>query len=203
VPIDVIDADVDLLSLTAHKFYGPKGSGALFVRRRKPRLALPAQIAGGGQENGLRSGTLNVPGIVGLGAAAEICRVEMTGEAARLGALRDRLLDGLVARLDGGVHVNGTMSPRLPHNLHVSFDGVEGEALLLSLSDLAVSTGSACASGSQKVSHVMEAIGATGDRGRASIRFGLGRTTAAEDIDLAIERVGKAVAALRLHAETQ
>ena len=200
VPVDVAAADIDLLSLTAHKFYGPKGSGALFVRRRKPRLALPAQIEGGGQENGLRSGTLNVPGIVGLGAAAEICRTERVDEAARLGALRDRLLDGLVARLHDGVHVNGTMTARLPHNLHVSFDGVEGEALLMALSDLAVSTGSACASGSQAVSHVMEAIGATGDRGRASIRFGLGRVNTAEEIDLAIDRVVAAVSALRARA---
>jgi len=197
VAIDVVEADIDLLSLTAHKFYGPKGSGALFVRRRKPRIVLPPQIAGGGQENGLRAGTLNVPGIVGLGAAAEICRNEMRDEASRLGALRDRLLDGLRARLGDGVHVNGVMAPRLPHNLHVSFDGVEGEALLMALSDLAVSTGSACASGSQAVSHVMEAIGATGDRGRASIRFGLGRTNTAEDIDLAIDRVAGAVGALR------
>ena len=197
VPVDVIEADIDLLSLTAHKFYGPKGSGSLFVRRRKPRIALPPQIAGGGQENGLRSGTLNVPGIVGLGAAAEICRTEMAEEAARLGALRDRLLDGLVERLHDGVHVNGTMDARLPHNLHVSFDGVEGEALLMALSDLAVSTGSACASGSQAVSHVMEAIGVTGDRGRATIRFGLGRTNTADDIDLAIDRVAAAVGALR------
>ena len=196
IPLDVVAADVDLLSLTAHKFYGPKGSGAIFVRRRKPKIQLPAQIAGGGQENGLRSGTLNVPGVVGLGAAAEICRTEMAEEAARLGALRDRLLDGLRTRT-GGVHVNGTMTPRLPHNLHVSFDGVEGEALLMALSDLAVSTGSACASGSQAVSHVMEAIGATGDRGRASIRFGLGRNSTGEDVDFAIERVMAAVHALR------
>src|SRR3954463_14446291 len=123
IPVDVIEADIDLLSLTAHKFYGPRGSGALFVRRRKPRLSLPPQIAGGGQENGLRSGTLNVPGVVGLGHAAEICRLEMGAEASRLAALRDRLLAGLNARLDGGVHVNGTMNSRLPHNLHVSFDG--------------------------------------------------------------------------------
>src|SRR5262245_60416963 len=197
VPLDVVGMDIDLLSLTAHKFYGPKGSGALYVRRRKPRISLPPQILGGGQENGLRAGTLNVPGIVGLGAAAAICRAAMIEEAARLGALRNRLLDGLVERLRGGVHVNGTMEPRLPHNLHVSFEGVEGEALLMALSDLAVSTGSACASGSQAVSHVMEAIGATGDRGRASIRFGLGRTNTAEDIDLAIDRVSAAVDALR------
>ena len=197
IPLDVAAADVDLLSLTAHKFYGPKGSGAIFVRRRKPKIQLPAQIAGGGQENGLRSGTLNVPGVVGLGAAAEICRTEMAEEGARLGALRDSLLEGLRARLGGGVHVNGTMTNRLPHNLHVSFDGVEGEALLMALSDLAVSTGSACASGSQAVSHVMEAIGATGDRGRASIRFGLGRSNNAEDIAFAIDRVVAAVSALR------
>ena len=197
VPIDVVAADVDLLSLTAHKFYGPKGSGALFIRKRRPKLSIPPQIAGGGQEGGLRSGTLNVPGIVGLGKAAEICRVEMAGETRRLGALRDRLLDGLRASLGGAVHVNGTMAPRLPHNLHVSFDGVEGEALLMALGELAVSTGSACASGSQAVSHVMEAIGATGDRGRASIRFGLGRATTPEDVEFAIDRVGSAVGALR------
>jgi cysteine desulfurase len=202
IPVDVAAADVDLLSLTAHKFYGPKGSGAIYIRRRKPKIQLPPQIAGGGQENGLRSGTLNVPGVVGLGAAAEICRTEMAGEAARLGALRDRLLDGLRERLRGGVHVNGTMTARLPHNLHVSFDGVEGEALLMALADLAVSTGSACASGSQAVSHVMEAIGATGDRGRASIRFGLGRTTTAEDVTFAVDRVVAAVSALRARVGT-
>ena len=200
VPLDVMAADIDLLSLTAHKFYGPKGSGAIFIRRRKPKIVLPAQIAGGGQEDGQRSGTLNVPGIVGLGRAAEICRLEMAEEAPRLGGLRDRLLDGLVARLRDGVHVNGRMDGRLPHNLHVSFDGVEGEALLMALSDLAVSTGSACASGSKAVSHVMEAIGATGDRGRASIRFGLGRATTSGEIDLAIERVVAVVSALRAKA---
>jgi cysteine desulfurase len=197
VPIDVAAADVDLLSLTAHKFYGPKGSGALFVRRRKPKIALPAQIAGGGQEGGLRSGTLNVPGVVGLGKAAEICRLEMDSESRRLASLRDALLDGLRGKLGDGVQVNGTMTPRLPHNLHVSFSGVEGEALLMALADLAVSTGSACASGSQAVSHVMEAIGATGDRGRASIRVGLGRTSTAEDVEFAIDRVVRAVDALR------
>jgi cysteine desulfurase len=200
VPLDVVAAEVDLLSLTAHKFYGPKGSGALFIRKRRPRLAIPAQIAGGGQEGGLRSGTLNVPGIVGLGRAAAICGLEMDAEARRLSALRDGLLAGLSSRLPGAVHVNGTMTPRLPHNLHVSFDGVEGEALVMALADLAVSTGSACASGSKAVSHVMEAIGATGDRGRASIRFGLGRTTTAEDVDFAVERVVAVVSALRAKA---
>jgi len=200
VPIDVIAADVDLLSLTAHKFYGPKGSGAIFIRKRKPRLSVPAQIVGGGQEGGQRSGTLNVPGIVGLGRAAEICRLEMDSEAQRLAALRDRLLDGLRSRLGAGVQVNGTMTPRLPHNLHVSFSGVEGEGLLMALSDLAVSTGSACASGSQAVSHVMEAIGATGDRGRASIRFGLGRGTTDDDIALAVDRVTTVISSLRAKA---
>jgi cysteine desulfurase len=196
IPIDVRAMNIDLLSLTAHKFYGPKGSGALFMRRMKPRLALVPQLAGGGQEAGLRSGTLNVPGIVGLGRAAEICRLEMADEGRRLGALRDHLLAGLRGRLQD-VRVNGTLEHRLPHNLHVSFDGVEGEALLMALGDLAVSTGSACASGSQAPSHVLQAIGATSDRAGASIRFGLGRTTTAAEIDFAIDRVSTVVAALR------
>ena len=196
VPIDVSAMHIDLLSLTGHKFYGPKGCGALFVRRMKPRLALAPQVAGGGQENGLRSGTLNVPGIVGLGRAAEICRLEMADESARLASLRDRLLDGLRARVPD-VRVNGSLEHRLPHNLHVSFDGIEGEALLMALGDLAVSTGSACASGSQAVSHVLEAIGATSQHAGASIRFGLGRTTTRDEIDFAIDRVATVVCALR------
>jgi cysteine desulfurase len=196
IPIDVRAMNIDLLSLTAHKFYGPKGSGALFVRRMKPRLALVPQLAGGGQENGLRSGTLNVPGIVGLGEAAEICRLEMAEEGRRLGALRDRLLEGLRGRLQD-VRVNGSLEHRLPHNLHVSFDGVEGEALLMALGDLAVSTGSACASGSQAPSHVLEAIGATSKDAGASIRFGLGRTTTAADIEFAVDRVSTVVSSLR------
>ena len=195
VPIDVRAMHLDLLSLTGHKFYGPKGCGALFVRKARPRLALTPQVAGGGQENGLRSGTLNVPGIVGLGRAAEICRLEMAAEAARLGGLRDRLLDGLRARIPG-LRVNGTLDARLPHNLHVSFDGVEGEALLMALGDLAVSTGSACSSGTTAASHVLQAIGATSRRSSASIRFGLGRSTSAADIDFAIERVSAVVTAL-------
>lgn len=196
VPINVRDAQVDLLSLTGHKYYGPKGSGALFVRRRKPRIKLVCQVDGGGHENGFRSGTLNVPGIVGLGAAADICRREMAEESARLASLRDRLLDGLRRELDG-IHVNGPLGERrLPHNLHVSFDGVEGERLLMALGDLAVSTGSACSSGSQKPSHVLQAIGLTESAG-PSIRFGLGRTTTVEEIDAATERVVKVVRSLR------
>ncbi len=196
VPLDVQAMQIDLLSLTGHKFYGPKGAGALFIRKLKPKLALTAQIDGGGQENGMRSGTLNVPGIVGVGRAAEICRLEMAEEGARLAALRDRLLASLRAQLDG-VRVNGTLEQRLPHNLHVSFDDVEGEALLMALGDLAVSTGSACSSGSQKPSHVLQAIGAIGDRAGASIRFGLGRTTTAQDVDHASSRVVTVVNALR------
>jgi cysteine desulfurase len=196
IPIDVRAMHIDLLSMTAHKFYGPKGCGALFVRRAKPKIALAPQAVGGGQESGLRSGTLNVPGIVGLGRAAEICRLEMGDEGKRLADLRDRLLEGLRVRLPD-VRVNGSLTRRLPHNLHVSFDGVEGEALLMALGDLAVSTGSACSSGSQAPSHVLEAIGATSGRAGASIRFGLGRTTSAADIDYAIDRVTTVVGALR------
>ena len=195
VPIDVRAMNIDLLSLTGHKFYGPKGCGALFIRKARPRIAIAPQAVGGGQENGLRSGTLNVPGIVGLGCAAEICRLEMAAEAARLGALRDRLLEGLRARLPG-LRVNGTLEQRLPHNLHVSFDGIEGERLLMALGDLAVSTGSACASGSQAPSHVLQAIGATSAHAGASIRFGLGRSTTESDIDFTIERVSSVVTAL-------
>jgi cysteine desulfurase len=197
IPLDVSAAGIDLLSLTGHKYYGPKGAGALYVRRRKPRLELTCQIDGGGHENGFRSGTLNVPGLVGLGRAAELCREEMPQESARLSAMRDRLFAGLQRSLDG-VRLNGpTNDRRLPHNLHVSFDDVEGEALLMALGDLAVSTGSACSSGSQAPSHVLQAIGAIGDRAGASIRFGLGRPTTEEHIDFAIDRVTTVVRALR------
>ena len=197
VPLDVASAGIDLLSLTGHKYYGPKGAGALYVRRRKPRLELTCQIDGGGHENGFRSGTLNVPGLVGLGRAAELCREEMPQESARLSAMRDRLFAGLQRNLDG-VRLNGPANDRrLPHNLHVSFDDVEGEALLMALGDLAVSTGSACSSGSQAPSHVLQAIGAVGDRAGASIRFGLGRPTIDEHIDFAIDRVTTVVRALR------
>ncbi|MEO8075130.1 MAG: IscS subfamily cysteine desulfurase [Acidobacteriota bacterium] len=197
IPLDVSSMNIDLLSLTGHKYYGPKGAGALYVRRRKPKLPLSCQIDGGGHENGLRSGTLNVPGIVGLGRAAEICRQEMAAESARLGGMRDRLFAGIKQGVDG-VRLNGPLGDRrLPHNLHVSFDDVEGEALVMALGDLAVSTGSACSSGSQAPSHVLLAIGAAGDRAGASIRFGLGRTTVDGDIDVAIERVTTVVKALR------
>jgi cysteine desulfurase len=195
VPIDVHAMNVDLLSLTGHKYYGPKGAGALFIRRRKPRIELACQIDGGGHENGFRSGTLNVPGIVGLGAAAEICRTGLDEERARLGALRDRLLAHLRAGIDN-VQVNGPLGDRrLSHNLHVSFPGVDGERLLMALGDLAVSTGSACSSGSGAASHVLEAIGATAVPG-ASIRFGVGRMTTEQEIDTAAARVVKVVQSL-------
>jgi len=196
VPIDVNAMGIDLLSLTGHKYYGPKGSGALYIRRKKPRIQLACQIDGGGHEQGMRSGTLNVPGIVGLGRAAAICRSEMAAESTRLTALRDRLLEGLRRGLDE-VRVNGSLQHRLPHNLHVSFDQVEGESLLMALGDLAVSTGSACSSGSQAPSHVLQAIGAVGDTAGASIRFGLGRTSTEAEIDFAIERVTTVVKSLR------
>jgi cysteine desulfurase len=196
VPIDVNRMGIDLLSLTGHKYYGPKGAGALYIRRKRPRIQLVCQIDGGGHEQGLRSGTLNVPGIVGLGRAAAICSAEMTAESTRLAALRDRLLAGIRAGLDG-VRVNGSLAERLPHNLHVSFDKVEGEALVMALGDLAVSTGSACSSGSQAPSHVLQAIGAVGEQAGASIRFGLGRSTTEADVDFAIERVTTVVKSLR------
>jgi cysteine desulfurase len=196
VPLDVGAIGVDLLSLTAHKCYGPKGTGALYVRRQRPRIPVECQIDGGGHENGMRSGTLNVPGIVGLGACAELAGRLLPSESARLSGLRDRLLAGLRAGL-GDVRVNGALDHRLPHNLHVSFAGIEGEALLMALGDLAVSTGSACSSGSQAPSHVLQAIGAVGEGAGASIRFGLGRWTTDEDIDFAIERVTTVVRSLR------
>ena len=203
VPLDVKAMNIDLLALTGHKYYGPKGAGALFVRRRKPKLQLACQIDGGGHEGGLRSGTLNVPGIVGLGAAAEICRSEMSTESARLRTLRDRLLDLLRSNLDN-VRVNGPLGDtRLPHNLHVSFDGIEGERLLMAIGDLAVSTGSACSSGSQSASHVLEAIGPPSPSASArqapsaSIRFGLGRWTTEAEIDTAAARVVKVVRSLQ------
>jgi len=196
VPLDVAALGVDLLSLTAHKCYGPKGTGALYVKRQRPKVPIECQIDGGGHENGLRSGTLNVPGIVGLGACAEAAGVVLPDESRRLAGLRDRLLAGLRSGLDG-VRVNGSLDRRLPHNLHASFEGIEGEALLMALGDLAVSTGSACSSGSQAPSHVLQAINAVGPGAGASIRFGLGRWTTDAEVEFAIERVTTVVRSLR------
>ena len=198
VAVDVGALGVDLLSLTAHKLYGPKGVGALYVRRRRPRVPLAPIIDGGGHERGLRSGTLNVPGIVGFGAAAEICRTELAAEGERIGGLRDRLLAALTGRLDG-VHVNGSLEQRLPHNLNVSFAGIEGESLLVGLDDVAVSSGAACstASPSLEPSHVLRALGLPHELARASLRFGLGRWTTAEEIDYAADKVASLVTRLR------
>ena len=192
IPIDVAALGVDLLSLTAHKMYGPKGCGAIFIRKRTELAPL---IMGGGQERGARAGTLNVPGIVGLGKACELCRAEMPQESVRLAALRDRLLAGLTSSLEG-VTVNGSMTHRLPHNLHVSFDAVDGEALLVGIGDIAVSSGSACSSASATPSHVLTAI--LGDEvPSASIRFGLGRFTTEDHIEYTIDKFTAVVRHLR------
>jgi cysteine desulfurase len=201
VPFDVEALDVDFASVTAHKIYGPKGAGALYVRRPSsaPRagkrgVAIVAEIDGGGHERGMRSGTLNVPGIAGLGRAAEIARAELASEATRVGALRDRLLEGLRAKTDG-MTVNGDVAARLPGNLNVSFAGIDGEALLVSLDDVAVSSGAACTQA--EPSHVLMALGLTKDRALASLRFGIGRNTTAMEIDYVANKVGDVVARLR------
>ena len=196
VPIDIGASGVGLLSLTAHKLYGPKGAGALFVRRG---VKVAALLDGGGHEAGLRSGTLNVPAIVGFGRAAEICRQEMAGEAVRLSGLRDRLCEKLRRSLSG-VRVNGSMTARLPHNLNVSVEGVSGEQLLAGLSDAAVSSGAACSSIREESSHVLRALGLDDALAKASIRFGLGRFNTEAEVD----RVADALCALveRLRAPT-
>ena len=196
VPVDVDELGVDLLSFTAHKMCGPKGIGALYVRRRRPRLAVDPLVDGGGHEQGLRSGTLNVPGIVGFGAAAAICSAGLAEESARVGQLRDRLLAGLRERLDG-VTVNGSLAARLPHNLNVSFEGIEGESLLVGLDDVAVSSGAACTSVNPEPSHVLKAIGISDELASASLRFGLGRTTTQDEVDYAVDKVAGLVARLR------
>ena len=192
IPIDVGTLGVDLLSLTAYKMYGPKGCGAIYIRKHTDLAPL---VIGGGQERGLRSGTLNVPGIVGLGKACAICRAEMASEGRRLAELRDRLIEGLRSRLDG-VSVNGSLTHRLPHNLHVSFADVDSESLLVSIGDVAVSSGSACASASGTPSHVLAAI-LGDDVPSACIRFGLGRFTTPEHIEYTIDKFATVVQHLR------
>ena len=196
IPIDVQAMGIDLLSISAHKIHGPKGVGALYVRRKNPRVILEPLLHGGGQERGLRPGTLNVPGIVGLGAALEIARAEMPAEARRVAALRDRLQAGILARV-GDVVLNGAPAERLPNNLNLSFAYVEGEALLLSLDGVAVSSGSACTSEKREPSHVLKAMGVTDDMAQTSLRFGLGRFNSEAEVDDVIERVAAAVARLR------
>jgi cysteine desulfurase len=196
VPVDVSAIPVDLLSLTAHKMYGPKGCGALFIRKRTGLVPL---IVGGGQERGFRSGTLNVPGIVGLGYACHLDRQEMAVESPRLAGLRDRLLEGLRSRA-GGVRVNGSLEHRLPHNLHVAFDGVDGESLTIGIGDIAVSSGSACSSAAATPSHVLKALHGDALMSGATVRFGLGRFTTDADIDYAIEKFSTVVQRLRDNA---
>jgi cysteine desulfurase len=196
IPFDVQAMNVDLASLSAHKMYGPKGVGALYVRRRKPRVLLHPMVDGGGHERGMRSGTLNVPGIVGFGKACEISSREMTGETERLRGLRDRLKDGLLARLDD-VYINGHREKRLPHNLNMSFAYVEGESLLMTVSDIAVSSGSACTSASLEPSYVLKALGVGEDLAHTSIRFGLGRFNTEEEVDYVVDRIVDAVNKLR------
>jgi cysteine desulfurase len=196
IPVKVDGLGVDLLSLTAHKMYGPKGAGALYVRMGNPRVRLVPQMDGGGHEKGRRSGTLNVPGIVGLGKACELSGRLMASEAARLIVLRERLRAGLFLRLDH-IHLNGHPTQRLPGNLNMSFDFVDGEALLLSLKEIAVSSGSACTSASMQASHVLRAMGIGDELAHTSIRFGLGRGNTEEEVDYAGDRVVEEVTRLR------
>jgi cysteine desulfurase len=196
VPFNVAELPVDLASITAHKFYGPKGAGALYVRRGDARLELDPLIDGGGHERGLRSGTLNVTGIVGLGKACEIAKAEMTSDRDRIGALRDRLLDRLRAAVPG-LYVNGSLEHRLTNNLNVSFQGISGESLLVGIDDICVSAGSACSSGSEEPPYVLVALGLDPDLARASLRFGLGRTTTEAEIDYTSDKVASVVRQLR------
>ena len=196
VAVDVDALDVDLLSLSGHKFYGPKGVGALYVRQKPRRIKIAPILMGGGQERGIRSGTHNVPGIVGLGTACRLCCMDREAEGIRLAGLRDRLEAGLRERIEG-LLVNGHPRNRLPHNLSVSIPQVDGEALLLSLDDICVSSGSACRSSAPGASHVMKAIGHDDELGKSTIRFGLGRWTTGEEIDFAIGRVTEVVDRLR------
>jgi cysteine desulfurase len=196
IPVNVDALGVDLMSLTAHKLYGPKGVGALYVRMGKPRVKLVPQMDGGGHEKGRRSGTLNVPGIVGFGKACELAGERMVEEDVRLTALRERLWAGITARL-AHVHLNGHPTVRLPGNLNVSFGFVDGESLLMSLKEVAVSSGSACTSASMEPSYVLKATGVSQDLAHSSLRFGLGRGNTQEEVDFVVERVVEQVTRLR------
>jgi len=196
LPIDVEAMGVDLLSLSAHKLYGPKGIGALYVRARNPRVRLAPQLDGGGQERGMRSGTLNVPGIVGLGRALELCGELMESENERLLRLRERLRQGIMGKLDD-VFLNGHPIQRLPGNLNLSFAFVEGESLLMGLKDIAVSSGSACTSATLEPSYVLKALGVGDELAHTSIRFGLGRFNTEDEVDYVAERVVHEVNRLR------
>ena len=196
VPVNVIKDNIDLMSITAHKIYGPKGVGALYVRRKNPRVQITAQIDGGGHERGMRSGTLNVPGIVGLGAACEIAMNDMPEESKRLAYLRDKLRKKLEDNLDE-IHINGTMEHRLPGNLNMSFVYVEGESLLMGINDIAVSSGSACTSATLEPSYVLKALGLGDDVAHSSIRFGIGRFNTEAEVDYVADKLIDTVKKLR------
>jgi cysteine desulfurase len=196
VPIDVNEDYIDLLSLTAHKIYGPKGVGAIYVRRRKPRVRLSAIIDGGGHERGMRSGTLNVSGIVGFGKAAELCQEEMADEAIRLTNIRNKFKATMMESLEE-VYVNGHETKRIPGNMNLSFPYVEGESLIMGIKDVAVSSGSACTSASLEPSYVLKAMGRGDELAHSSIRFGFGRFTQQEEVDYVAEKVVEVVARLR------
>jgi len=196
IPVDVNKDGIDLLAMTAHKMYGPKGVGALYVRRKNPRVKVTAQIDGGGHERGMRSGTLNVPGIVGFGKACELCMHEMESEAKRLSALRDKLENALLKLEEA--YINGSQHHRLPHVTNISFKYVEGEGLMMGFNkEIAVSSGSACTSASLEPSYVLKALGLGDDLAHSSLRFGLGRFTTEDQIDYTIEQVTKTVNKLR------
>jgi len=195
IPVDVMADGIDLMSFTAHKMYGPKGVGALYVRRKNPRVKVTSQMDGGGHERGMRSGTLNVPGIVGFGKACELCQNEMADEAARLSVLRDKLEKELLTIEEA--YVNGNVAHRLPHVANISFKFVEGEGLMMGTKDIAVSSGSACTSASLEPSYVLKSLGLDDELAHSSLRFGLGRFTTDEEVDFAINHVKEAVHKLR------
>ncbi|HZR58437.1 MAG TPA: IscS subfamily cysteine desulfurase [Terriglobales bacterium] len=196
VPVDVNKQNIDILSISAHKMYGPKGVGALYVRRKNPRVQISAIIDGGGHERGMRSGTLNVPGIVGLGKACQLAMEEMPEETRKLTGLRDRLRDKIMGRLDE-VFINGSWEHRLPGNLNISFAYVEGESLLMGINDIAVSSGSACTSATLEPSYVLKALGTGDDLAHSSIRFGIGRFNTEAEVDYVADRVVETVSRLR------
>jgi len=196
IPVNVQELGVDLMSFSAHKIYGPKGIGALYVRRRAPRVRLAPMLDGGGHERGMRSGTLPVPSIVGFGKAAELCEQEMATESVRMMALRDRLKAGIMGAMEE-VYLNGHPTERLPGNLNISFAYVEGEALLMGVKEIALSSGSACTSATLEPSYVLRALGVGSDLAHSSIRFGIGRFTTEEEVDYTIDRMLKAVNHLR------
>ncbi|MBS1494912.1 MAG: IscS subfamily cysteine desulfurase [Bacteroidetes bacterium] len=196
IPVDVNAMNIDLMSFTAHKMYGPKGVGALYVRKKSPRVKLSEQMHGGGHERGMRSGTLNVPGIVGFGKACEICNQEMESESKRLTYLRDKMINTFLERVEYS-YLNGHPTQRLPHNVNVSFEYVEGEGLMMGIKDLAVSSGSACTSATLEPSYVLKALGRGDELAHSSIRYGLGRFTTEEEVDFAIEQTIETVNHLR------